>query len=323
MKSYPFPVSHFLTSVLLGLLPLAIQAEEVSRSKIPSIWEQDTLTGDWAGTRTDWKNHGLQIEGNLIAETLSNLSGGNRRQTLYQHRADLALTFDWSRTTGWKGATTRAGLLWLQGTESNNRNDMPGMTGSLSDPSNISAYDTVRLYEFWHEQSWFDGKLSLRAGQMLADTTCITCDTGSPLINGTFGWPAFKSTSLPNSGPAYPVGGLGVMMTVAPHSQLTYRGSLKEMWALKTLIIDMASSGVWQKMRVSSPYMNWFGTLMKIPPPPISSVITSWEAGIIRIVLMTNGSTAQALHWLMTAACRDARRMEPPNLTKEIMVSIW
>ena len=58
----------------LAVLPLAaalgageVQAKDAAKDtpKPPSIWEQDTLTGDWGGARTALKNKGIDIHAQL------------------------------------------------------------------------------------------------------------------------------------------------------------------------------------------------------------------------------------------------------------------
>src|SRR5258708_40342770 len=45
-----------------------------------------------------------------------------------------------------------------------------GLVGNLDTISNIEAIPTTRLSELWHEQSFWDGRASLRAGQLVVDT---------------------------------------------------------------------------------------------------------------------------------------------------------
>ena len=57
----------------------AAQAKEPPKPK--SIWEQDTLTGDWGGARTALVERGIDITLNYTGEVLSLLSGGVNRRT--------------------------------------------------------------------------------------------------------------------------------------------------------------------------------------------------------------------------------------------------
>ena len=60
-------------------------------------------------------------------------------------------------------------------------------SGSISDPSNLDALPTTRLYTAWFEQNFAD-RFWVRIGQIVGDGEFFTSDTAGGLINGTFGW---------------------------------------------------------------------------------------------------------------------------------------
>lgn len=186
-----------------------------------SLWERETLTGDWGGARTRLAEKGLEFGTIYIGEFLANVHGGVRTGELYQGLLRLDMNLDIEKAGGWKGALFHVSGLWIKGTEPNGHNDIAGMTGTaFLEPSNISAYDTVRLYELWMEQGFFDDKLSFRGGQVALDEEFLCSKYGCLFLNGTCGWPAFMSATIPSGGPAYPVGGLGGRVKVRPIEQL-------------------------------------------------------------------------------------------------------
>ncbi|MGA3283439.1 MAG: carbohydrate porin [Verrucomicrobiota bacterium] len=205
-------------------LPSFLTAQNVSTNTPKSFWERDTLTGDWGGTRSGLSDKGFDFGLEYTGEFLANVSGGASRGGLYQHLVKTLLDFDLEKMAGWKGARFHASSLWLWGTRPN---DIAGLTGSVySDPSNISGYDTCRLYELWLEQSFFDGKFSVRAGQIALDEEFICSDYACLFISGTHGWPAFMSTTIPDGGPAYPVAGTGVRLDLKPAEKLELLAAL-------------------------------------------------------------------------------------------------
>ena len=200
--------------------PVLSTPSDVSSAE-PGLWDRDTLIGDWGGARTRMAEKGLESETAYIGEFLANVHGGARTGELYQGLLRSDVNLDIEKAGGWKGGAFRVSGLWIQGTEPNGRNDIAGMTGAaFLEPSNISAYDTVRLYELWIEQRFFDDKLSIRGGQIALDEKMICSDYACEFIGGTHGWPAFMSAIIPNGGPAYPVAGTGVMITGRPHEQI-------------------------------------------------------------------------------------------------------
>ncbi|HEX2538862.1 MAG TPA: hypothetical protein VHL13_11320, partial [Pseudolabrys sp.] len=77
-----------------------------TKAKAPaqkSIWEQDTLTGDWGGARTALKDKGIDLTLVYIGETFSVLSGGLRRRGSYEGRFEFTSEADLEKLIGWKG----------------------------------------------------------------------------------------------------------------------------------------------------------------------------------------------------------------------------
>jgi hypothetical protein len=74
---------------------------------------------------------------------------------------------------------------------------------------NIAGFNTLRNYELWFQQNLLDDKISIRLGQLAADTEFVISDYAALFLNGTFGWPAFMYMNLPGGGPGLPVGNAG------------------------------------------------------------------------------------------------------------------
>ena len=65
--------------------------------------------------------------------------------------------------------------------------------------------------------------VTLRAGQLAADTQFLSSDWAAVFINGTFGWPAHAAANLPSGGPAYPLATPGVALGLKVNEQLGFR----------------------------------------------------------------------------------------------------
>ncbi|HVZ53159.1 MAG TPA: carbohydrate porin [Pseudolabrys sp.] len=207
----------------LGLLVTSVigvsaaQAAE-PKDKPKSIWEQDTLTGDWGGARTALKEKsGIDITLNYIGETFSVLSGGLNRGSTYEGRIEFSVDTDLAKLIGWNGATTHVTVYQIH----NGGRDALDNVGSISDPSNIDALATTRLFTAWYQQNFYDDKISVRLGQLAADDEFIISPTAGGLINGTFGWAALFAADMLSGGPAYPVATPGVRVAVKPTDELT------------------------------------------------------------------------------------------------------
>ncbi|MBA3652527.1 MAG: carbohydrate porin [Chthoniobacterales bacterium] len=89
---------------------------------------------------------------------------------------------DFEKAGGLPGLTFTVSGLYAAG---------PGLTNEvvhdLNVLSNIDTFDSIRLYEAWLQQEFWDGKFSLRLGQILADAEFFVSDYGALFINSSFG----------------------------------------------------------------------------------------------------------------------------------------
>jgi porin len=204
-----------------ALMAASARADEPAKQPA-SIWEQDTLTGDWGGARTALKDKGIDITLISIDEILGVLSGGISRQASYEGRLEFSVDTDLKKLVGWDGATTHFTIYQLRSTS----HDAVDNTGSIADPSNIDALATTRLFTAWFQQNFFDDKLSIRLGQIAADDEFIGSPTAGGLINGTFGWASLVAANMISGGPAFPLATPGVRVALKPTDQLTLQAAV-------------------------------------------------------------------------------------------------
>jgi porin len=167
--------------------------------------------GDPLGLRGTLSEHGVTFSLTYIGEVLGNVSGGERRGAVYGGRLDGQLDVDLGRAAGWSGATFHTSFFQIHG---------PGLSsrylGNLLTVSSIEAVPTTRLFELWLEQKLLDDKLSVRAGQLAADTEFVVSQYAALFVNSTFGWPGLLAADLPNGGPAYPLATPGIRVRWTP-----------------------------------------------------------------------------------------------------------
>jgi porin len=151
-----------------------------------------------------------------------NLAGGERRGAVYTGLLEFGVTLDLEEMLGWSGATVHNSWLWLSGQGPSDR-----LVGdNIFAVSNIEGFATFRMFELWFQQNLFDDAISLRVGQLAADEEFAISEYGALFLNGTFGWPAFLSESIPNGGPGYPLATPGVRLEINPTEWLTFRTAL-------------------------------------------------------------------------------------------------
>lgn len=187
----------------------------------PSIATSLPKQGDPFGSRAALAGIGITGGVNYIGEVLGNASGGVKRGGIYEGRLELYGDIDFDKLAGWKGLTFHANAYQIhgQGLTANN-------VQNLFPVSYIEATPATRLFEAWFEQQIITDKLSVRFGQLAADSEFVTSDTATQFINGTFGWPTSFATSLPSGGPAYPLATPGVRVMFVPTDVTTIRAAL-------------------------------------------------------------------------------------------------
>jgi porin len=197
------------------------RAEDPAKPK--TIWERDTLTGDWGGARTALKEKsGIDITLNYIGETFAVLSGGVRRKGSFEGRLEFSVDTDLQKLIGWTGASTHVTLYQIH----NGGHAVAENVGSIADPSNIDALPTTRLFTAWFQQGATDGPFSVRIGQIAADDEFIGSPTTVGLVNGTFGWAGVLAANMTSGGPAYPLATPGMRVQVRPTENLAVLGAV-------------------------------------------------------------------------------------------------
>ncbi|HEY5706513.1 MAG TPA: carbohydrate porin [Terrimicrobiaceae bacterium] len=201
-------------------------SEQISNDADP-WWKWDYATGDWMGVRTTLEDKGVEISGGYTAEVWGNTTGGLKKGAVYTGLLDFGATLDLEKLAGWKGASVSTTWLWLSG-----RDASEDLVGNFLTISNIAGFNTLRMLELWFQQDFFqrgdDGPpgFSLRIGQLTADREFIISDYGALFTNGTFGWPAFLYTNVPEGGPGYPMGTLGIRVAVNPWEWMTLQSAV-------------------------------------------------------------------------------------------------
>ncbi len=211
----------FTKTVVCALCCLAAAGPAIA-AEPRSIWEQETLTGDWGGARTALKDRGVDISMTYIGEVFDVLSGGLARRASYQGRFDLTVDSDLDRLLGWKGASASFTVFQIHSTSRNVAENV----GSIADPSNIDGVQTVRLFSAWVQQNFFDDRLSIRLGQLGIDLETFTSATSGGLVNATFGWASVLGANLPAGGPAYPLSAPGARVAFKATEDITLLGTI-------------------------------------------------------------------------------------------------
>ena len=179
-------------------------------SSTPSIQGSLGAYGDPGGIRAFLGSAGIKYDFVYIGEVLGNVSGGVKRGATYEGRLDAQLDIDLSYY-GLDNVNAHAETYQIhgRGLSGNNLRDLFGV-------SSIEASPDTKLYEAWVDKSFFEGRLSVRAGQLAADTEFLISQTAGLFLNASYGWPASFTNDLPSGGPAYPLATPAVRLRATP-----------------------------------------------------------------------------------------------------------
>lgn len=149
-----------------------------------SIAEDDSeshLLGNWGGARTSLEEAGISVESILTLDSISNVSGGISRKTAWLGNYDLTATLDTEKAGLWSNGTLFAYFLGDFG------NEPSRYVGDAQASDNIEAYSTAKLYEFWYDHSFWEGKVSALVGLHDLNSEFYALDYAGNLLNSSFG----------------------------------------------------------------------------------------------------------------------------------------
>lgn len=206
-------IGVLLLSLMLAgaIAPGHALAEEAPESEEPtSIWERDTLSGDWFGVRKTLESHGVAFGFDYTGEVMGVVAGGLHRRAVYLDNIDLTLTLELERLLGWKGASA---FLYGLG----DRGGSPSANvGDAQVVSNIDAPNTWKLYEAWLQQKLLDDKLSVLAGLYNLNGEFDVVDTAHVFLNSSHGIGKDYSQSGLGGPSIFPVTSVAARVKVTP-----------------------------------------------------------------------------------------------------------
>ncbi|MBV8700301.1 MAG: carbohydrate porin [Bradyrhizobium sp.] len=162
------------------------------------------------------QKYGIKFATTYIGETLGNISGGLKQGAIYEGRLNLAVDVDLQKLVGIDKLTFHANMFQIHG-EGLSRSNL----GNFFVVSGIEALPSTRLYEAYFEKQWGDKKVSLKFGQLAADSEFFNTKYTDVFTNASMGWPAITSLDLPSGGPSPPLAAMGTRLLVNITDQLS------------------------------------------------------------------------------------------------------
>ena len=193
-------------------------------SPLERWFSQDYMLGDWGGLRTDLVDRGVEFEFFYLGSVPSNVSGGIKEGSVYQHALLLALDLDFEKLIAWKGANLHGSYVWLEGDPFSNT-----YVGDLNKTNLVDFPEAFRMWELYLEQRLLGDTLTLKAGLMSVDRDFIVPELYNSLasinfLNQTFFYPtlAFNLWDIPgfpagdHALPSTPYSSLGALVKWQP-----------------------------------------------------------------------------------------------------------
>jgi porin len=176
---------------------------------------------DLGSLRTRLAGKGITFNAQYAAEVWSNVIGGESTGTVYTGLMSLQGNVDLQKLVGWQGASVSTRWYWLSGQDISAEH-----VGNIFTVSSIAGFQTFRMNELWFQQNFPNNRISIRLGQLTADSQFSVSTYDTVFLNATFGWSPDIYTNIPNGGPAYPMGAPGVQLALTPLNWLTYQGAV-------------------------------------------------------------------------------------------------
>ena len=135
---------------------------------------------DPGGVRSALAGRGITFGVNYIGQGLGNTDGGFEQSTYYDGRLEIVVEAEMEKVIGWKGL-----LFHANGYQIHCESITGQALGAPMPVSFIEARPATRLFELWLEQRLLNNKVSIRFGQLAADSEFIISDSAAAFINGT------------------------------------------------------------------------------------------------------------------------------------------
>src|SRR5262245_19206851 len=208
-KSQHTPLARILSIIALAAGLCSTAAFAVSKKALggaagetrsESLWDRGTLTGDWAGVRTQLETVGLKLSVQEQSEVWANLTGGLRTGTAANGLLHASLTVDLGGTLRWTSTTFFVDAFQIHG-----RGPSTKLVENQQLLSNIEATPSTKLYNLWIESQLFGDRLSVRIGQEGANDEMMLAPSAALFLNSSLGFPDWLTQNLPSGGPNYPL----------------------------------------------------------------------------------------------------------------------
>lgn len=225
---------------IIRLLPAALLcALGTPVAQATDFFQQDTLTGDWDGARSDLMQHGINLTGDYVSETAGILNGGQSYGTRYAQQIRVGATFDLNRLLN----AENAGTIQITINDRRGRSTSGDLVGNRLPIQEVYGGEYTRLSEFSYTNALFTPQLQYKLGLLAMGN-----DFGGLSILTNFMNAGFCAHPLSMSGGSgwgnYPNAHLG--------GELTYH--FNDSWTLQTAVFNVNPQQNSESSRAFKPF---------------------------------------------------------------------
>jgi porin len=185
----------------------AIGADDIAQlGKLAPIQSIQPRNNEGTDLRKRLEDRGISVGLSYVAETFTNWRGGigSQRARTYLGSLVSSMSLDIAKMG------IARGQFFLSGQSLHGRGINEAGVGAIQTASNLDAQRFSSLIEAWYFDSYFQGKLSFKAGRQYADVEFGAIDNGADFLNSSYG--LIPTTPMP----AYPEPKLGLSVWYAP-----------------------------------------------------------------------------------------------------------
>jgi porin len=174
-------------------------------------YQQETLSGDWGGSRTSLCAKGVSVDLNHKSDMLANTTGGIASGSAWLMNTDAAIDINLDKLAGWSGASAFVEYHVQHGDQSKDFNG--SYVGSFAGVSNIeTGTSTGQFYQAWVQQNFADDQFSVLAGLYAIDSEFYVTDSSGLYLQPPYGMSAEMAQAGRNGPPVFPMGALGMRL---------------------------------------------------------------------------------------------------------------
>lgn len=207
----------FMATCFMGLtfLPIAALAQDATDFS-------SYLTGDTGGIRSKLLSHGIDVQAVYTADVHHNMSGGIKHGNMFMDNLDLTAEIDGEKLFGADGLT-----LFFYALNNNGGKFNEKYVGSHEGVDNIEVSEpAAKLYEAWAEQSFFNDRVTIRAGLYDLNSEFDVTDSSGIFLNPTYGIDTAYAATGENGPSIFPTTSLAARINITPTENTYLRAAI-------------------------------------------------------------------------------------------------